>query len=308
MSCWAQHRPEGAARVEPLKRSPRWMRVTRGDYIAFVGGILGVVIGLAITLLMHNTRLWQYAANGFLSAGVAVFLIGMVLRVQMDIQAELETAIREREAFQAQIRSDVALIERRLEQVIAQMDKEYRRVLAFDDDERTREIRKLRERLEELEHQRRGDREKRRRRRRTLLADRPNDQGGQRSKGLPPVFAAFAVAVLLFCVVGVAAYLIFTRVTAPPTSPSHISNAGKTASRPPNTRRPPKQVLAAFVGTDGTHPPATMLGPFKMTPFVPPNQSTRTAVSSISDPLGSVIKLSPDLALHRSSELGDVEQ
>jgi hypothetical protein len=80
-----------------------------------------IVGGLTVVLSTPNTAGWAFAGNALLTIGVAIGLIGVVLRVQLDIQDELDVARRAREEFERELRRDVAVIDQRVRQILDEL-------------------------------------------------------------------------------------------------------------------------------------------------------------------------------------------
>ncbi len=62
---------------------------TRTDAVVLAVGVVFVGTGALVTLILPSTPGWTFLANFGLSAGVAIALIGVLLRFQLRIEAEL---------------------------------------------------------------------------------------------------------------------------------------------------------------------------------------------------------------------------
>lgn len=68
--------------------------------------------------------LTTFTANALLTVGVAIALVGIILRVQLNIQDELDDARRARLVFEQELRAEIAVVDARVSQALEAILKE----------------------------------------------------------------------------------------------------------------------------------------------------------------------------------------
>lgn len=139
----------------PIVTPKRRWRPTKTDRWILSVGIGLIAGGLIIVLRSTNDALWTFAANSLLTVGVAISLVGIIFRVQLDIQDELVDARRERLAFEEELRGEIAVINERVRQTVEALQKEApdRNAANALRDRLARELAAARRRASELETQ-----------------------------------------------------------------------------------------------------------------------------------------------------------
>lgn len=101
-------------------RLKRW-RLIRSDAAPIVVGLLAVLFGWWLTKYFVQEPERAFWANAALTAGISVILVGFVLRLQLDIQDELDLAQQARRTFEAEITRRIDMVDKRLEEAVAEL-------------------------------------------------------------------------------------------------------------------------------------------------------------------------------------------
>lgn len=136
-----------------LEPSRRWRPTETDIRVLAAGAGLGLA-GFVVTWKTTASAVHVFLANGLLSVGVAIALVGVLLRVQLDLQEELDDAQQARARFEGDMRRDLAIIDRRVTEALARLpadDDTSRAQLATRTAELAHELRQARERVSDLE-------------------------------------------------------------------------------------------------------------------------------------------------------------
>jgi hypothetical protein len=139
--------------VSILTPKQRW-RATKTDRWILGVGVGLIAGGLIVVLSSTNDPLWTFAADALLTVGAAIALVGIIFRVQLDIQDELDDAQQARTRFEAEMRSEVSLIDRRVTEALSRLpadDNVSRAQEVARTDELIRELGDARGRVSDLE-------------------------------------------------------------------------------------------------------------------------------------------------------------
>jgi len=99
-------------------RSRTW-KPTATDVAVLMVGATFVLFGFLMAVIPRSTPAWSFGSNACLTIGIATALVGILLRVQLQIQANLETQIEDVADTQAQ---QMAELERRLAALSARIN------------------------------------------------------------------------------------------------------------------------------------------------------------------------------------------
>lgn len=130
----------------------------------------GVAGGWLVTKITNDKPLDVFWASAALTAGLAVFLVGLVLRFQLDIQDELDEARQAREQFQSEMREQVAVIDRRVQQALLELDDRRETTRLTRASELAGQLESARARVRQLEAKLAAERQPKKRSFRSLLA------------------------------------------------------------------------------------------------------------------------------------------
>lgn len=154
-----------------LDTRPRRWKATAADIVAVVSGGAFVLFGFLATWKVKDTPLLLFGSNALLSVGIAIALVGILLRMQLDVQDELDEAYQARTRFEVSIRNDIAVIDKRVSDAIAHLpfDSETDRDRADRREALVAELADARRRVRELEQELSAARREGRPRRSRLL-------------------------------------------------------------------------------------------------------------------------------------------
>lgn len=281
----------------PLTTPSAWRRPTRGDVAAIACGVLAFIAGLAVTEFVHlkrfNELFGQYLSNGLQAAGVAIFLVGILFRLQTSIQKKLDQAVLDRIQFQEEVRNDVKLIQKRIEHVLNHVitDGERSRVRQEKEDHYQAEIARLERQVKDLQRQREEERRKTRPLRVALLAKRPprSTKAGQYGKNRAVRRALFAAFVVAISCAGAYGYSTLTRRSATP--PIRSRHVGKRTpcdgDADPNDANEQAECSSGLLGSQPTTPTTLALHGHK-----PPTSRSTTTTTLGAPPYNGTFALS----------------
>jgi hypothetical protein len=175
-----------------MSGTPRRWTFTRADLPPVLVGATAVLAGFVFTIVTRDTAVHGFVANALLSIGVATALVGLVLRLQLDIQDELDEAKQARLRFEAAMRREIEVIDRRLEEVLSSAARDRPRRREIDD--LYGELDAARDRVRRLERELAAARAAPQPRRRGLLRGRRRRGTARRVSG--DLAAAWTLAIV----------------------------------------------------------------------------------------------------------------
>jgi len=147
-----------------------------------------VSVGLIITWSTDDRPIWLFWASAFLTVGSAIGLVGLLLRLTLDIEDELDEARQARETFEKEIKDEIRVIDQRVRQALAEIRRdtgESRRAARDESDALSRQLDEARLQVRALEAQLR-ERDRRRRSYSMPSLLRPREAKSARTLGRRP--------------------------------------------------------------------------------------------------------------------------